>query len=189
MILQDFLPHLGTDHHTPALGETASATFSEDRTYRYLLTRRWDRDLPMAVFIMLNPSTADAIVVDPTIRRCITFARSLKAGGVIVTNLFALRSTNPQTLHTHPAPVGPDNDAVLSWVLSGRHGPVGPVVAAWGIHGTLLDRGESVTRLMKACNVRPLCLGVTKDGHPRHPLYLSNGTTAVEFPPPVKEVA
>ena len=184
MTLQNWCPDLVTDHHTPALGEESSATFSQDRSYRYLLTRRWDTDWPYAVFIMLNPSTADSMTDDATIRRCRKFAQSWHAGGVLVANLFALRSTTPRDLYTHPDPVGPDNDAVLSWVFSTDHEVVGPVLAAWGVHGALHGRGDHVTRLLKARAVRHLlCLGVTQDGHPRHPLYLANGTRAVEFPP------
>ena len=186
MPLSDWCPNLVTDHHTPTLDETASATFSPDRTYRYALTRRWDTTWPMAVFVMLNPSTADAFTVDPTIRRCIGFARSWHAGGILVANLFALRSTDPRALYRHTDPVGPDNDTVLRWVLSTDHEPVGPVVAAWGAHGAHQNRGDHITALLKACGVTPLCLGVTKDGHPRHPLYMPSSTIAVEFPQPAE---
>lgn len=186
MTLQDWCPTLVTDECAATLDETATATFSADRTYRYALTRRWDTDWPMAVFIMLNPSTADAFEVDPTIRRCISFARSWHAGGILVLNLFALRSTDPHALYKHADPVGCDNDAVLRWVLSVDHEPVGPVVAAWGVHGTHRGRGNKVMRLLQDRLVKPLCLGVTKEGHPRHPLYLPNGTPAVEFAQPAE---
>lgn len=86
----------------PALGEEATATFSPDRTYRYALTRRWRADLPVAAFLMLNPSTADAFVLDPTVRRCIGFARAWNTGGVLVLNLFGLRASNPSALYDHP---------------------------------------------------------------------------------------
>jgi len=180
--LTRWLPHLVTDEHAPALGETASATFSPDRAYRYALTRSWDTDRPVACFIMLNPSTADAFAEDPTIRRCIRFARSWRAGGLLVLNLFALRSTSPRALYSHEDPVGPDNDAVLRWVFSPGQELVGPVVAAWGVHGALMGRGSDVTAMLGAGHIELTCLGVTKDRQPRHPLYVPGATAVVPFP-------
>jgi len=172
---------LAVDRHVGLFGEDATATFSPDRTYRYLLTRRWRGDAPVAAFIMLNPSTADAFMVDPTIRRCISFARSWSAGGLLVLNLFALRSTDPSILRGHPDPVGPDNDRVIAAQLANADVLVGPVVCAWGTHGSLKGRDETVAALIRARGFRPLCLGTTKDGHPRHPLYVPASTAAVEY--------
>jgi hypothetical protein len=172
-------PHLVTDQHAEMLDETATATFSPDRVYRYRLTRHWDDTRPPACFIMLNPSTADAFTVDPTVRRCLAFARAWGAGGLLVLNLFALRSTDPAVLRTHPDPVGPDNDTVLRHALTGVHGPV---VAAWGVHGTHGGRAQHVTGLLEACGVNVLCLGATKAGHPRHPLYVPGTAPLVPYP-------
>jgi hypothetical protein len=150
-----------TDTDTDIHG-TASATFSPCRTYRYALTRVWAPGRPLAAFIMLNPSTADALDDDATIRRVSGFARSWTAGGILVLNLFALRATDPRQLRQHPDPVG-------------------PVVCAWGVHGVLADRDQRVLELLRARCVRPLCLGTTKDGHPRHPLYVPGSTPTTDY--------
>jgi hypothetical protein len=171
------------DHDDRAItgtGEEATATFSACRTYRYALTRRWAADKPWAVFVMLNPSTADAFTVDPTVRRCIGFARSWGAGGLMVVNAFALRSTDPIALYRHPDPIGPANDTVIAEALTGDH--VGWVVTAWGAHGVLHGRAEQVDRILRSHSVRPLCLGLTKEGHPRHPLYARGDTATIDYP-------
>lgn len=147
------------------LVERRSATFDPTRTYRYALERHW-ADAPPAVFAMLNPSTADAFADDPTIRRCIAFARREQCGGLIVVNLFALRATDPKALYAHPDPVGRHTDGLLLDAVAKG----GPVIAAWGVHGALAGRGAEVARLID--HVDLLCLGTTKDGHPRHPLYV-----------------
>jgi hypothetical protein len=149
-------------------GMLAAAVFDTSRTYRYLLTRVWDSSRPRMVWLMLNPSTADAMADDPTIRRCIGFARREQAGGIAVVNLFALRSTNPDALRTHPDPVGPLNDVFVRQAVAGAR----LVVCAWGAGGVLRDRATTVTRRLTRVGARPHCLGVTSTGQPRHPLYL-----------------
>lgn len=173
-------PALVIDREASLVDDAATATFSACRTYRYALTRQWN-DRPLAVFVMLNPSTADAFTEDATIRRCVGFARSWTAGGILVLNLFALRATDPKLLYGHADPVGPDNDDVIATHLAADE-PVGPVIAAWGVHGVLGGRGERVASLLRARGARPLCLGLTKDGHPRHPLYVPASTAAVDLP-------
>lgn len=86
------------------------AILSEDRKYRYILSRTWDETKPTVLFIGLNPSTADENEDDPTIRRCIIFAKSWGYGGLIMANLFAFRTTNPQGLYSEKNPVGSEND-------------------------------------------------------------------------------
>lgn len=147
------------------LAERRSATFDPARTYRYVLQRRWSDAAP-AVFVMLNPSTADAMVDDPTIRRCLGFARRERRGGLVVVNLFALRATDPKALYAHRDPVGPANDAVLAATCA----QADLLIAAWGAHGSLHGRDQAVARLLAGRDVQ--CLGTTKDGHPCHPLYL-----------------
>jgi hypothetical protein len=169
------------DEHQATLDEHATATFSSCRTYRYALTRTWDSSLPLAAFVMLNPSTADAFVEDATIRRCKSFARSWRAGGLLVLNAFALRSTDPKALYGHPDPVGPDNDAVIAEAFSVNGPNVGSVVCAWGVHGALSGRAGHVDGLLRGRGVTPVCLGTTKDGHPRHPLYVPSTTPTVEY--------
>jgi hypothetical protein len=148
---------------------SSGATFGPDGTaspYRYRLWREWDPALPRVAFIMLNPSTADASLDDPTIRRCIGFAKSWGFGSLEVANLFALRSPSPADLRRAADPVGPENDAALAEV-SGR---AQLLVAAWGVHGTFLQRDAEVRRLLAAVPLHSLRL--TKSGHPAHPLYL-----------------
>ncbi len=162
---------------TADLVSEATATFSACRTYRYALTRTWDdQRLPLA-FVMLNPSTADAFTVDPTIRRCMDFARRWGAGGLLVLNTYALRSTDPKALRSHPNPVGPVNDAVLADQLAQ---PLARVVAAWGAHATP-DRAAVVGALVRASGHVPQCLGRTKAGAPRHPLYIAANTVTQEW--------
>ena len=150
------------------LFETSTATFDMRRLYRYRLTRTWDTDRKPLMFVMLNPSTADAFVPDPTITRCLGFAKREHAGGLVVTNLFGFRSTDPKKLIHHPHPVGSSNDQLI--VDSLPH--VGRVIVAWGAPGRLHDRDRTVMRLLRDHDVQPLCFDVTKDGMPKHPLYV-----------------
>lgn len=147
------------------LVERRSAVFDSARIYRYTLERHWGDTKP-AVFVMLNPSTADAFTEDPTIRRCISFAKREGCGGLIVVNLFALRATDPRALYSHADPVGPLNDGIVYEA----HYQGSPVIAAWGTHGALNGRDRAVCSLLEFCDL--MALGVTKDGHPRHPLYV-----------------
>lgn len=159
-------------------GGLAAAVLSEDGQYRYLLTRIWDTSLAPVVFLMLNPSTADAFEDDNTIRRLSGvkgFARKMGAGGLIVVNLFALRSTDPRALRDHPDPVGPLNDVFIRQATAGAH----TVVAAWGAGGVEHGRGPRVAETLRARGVQLQCLGVTSTGQPRHPLYLP-GDAALE---------
>ena len=124
---------------------------------------------------MLNPSRADAHRDDPTIRRCIGFARDWGYGGIDVVNIFALRATDPRDLRSVRDPVGPRNDEFIL-----RAAARSPVVIAWGVHGALLDRGAKALRLFGA-GTRILALGRTRSGAPRHPLYLRRDAEAVEY--------
>ncbi|HKY50413.1 MAG TPA: DUF1643 domain-containing protein [Candidatus Limnocylindria bacterium] len=146
---------------------SAGARFSRDRRYRYRLWRRWDRSRPSIAFCMLNPSTADERSDDPTIRRCIGFARAWGYGGVEVVNLFALRATDPRELRRARDPVGERNDAYLR-SAAGRSAAM---VVAWGVHGALLARDVRALATLSR-RARLLALGWTKSGAPRHPLYL-----------------
>jgi hypothetical protein len=143
------------------------AVFSPCETYRYRLWRAWDNAAPRVVFIGLNPSTADVTTDDPTIRRCVGFAKAWSFGGIEVVNLFAFRATEPKNLKQAADPVGLENDAHLLRVTAAA----GRVVAAWGVHGTLHGRAEAVLELLKTAGVTITCLARTRAGHPRHPLY------------------
>lgn len=164
----------------PVLGR--AALLSPCGRYRYELTRRWATG-PLVGWVMLNPSRADAHLDDPTVRRCVGFARRWGYGGLIIRNLYALRATDPAALSTDPDPVGPDNDAHLS-----RCGEQDLTVIAWGARGA--DRARVVLSLLAAHGVRPHQLGVTADGQPRHPLYLRGELTPTprdEPAPPVDD--
>lgn len=145
--------------------------------YRYVLARRWEGSPHKVVnFIMLNPSKADSMIDDPTIRRCIGFAKSWGCGGLVVTNLFAFRATDPKRLRSAGDPVGSTND---DFILSrARYADL--VVCAWGTHGTLFDRDKVVLSMLRAACVSPLLIGKpTKGGHPPHPLYLPGSAAPV----------
>src|SRR5881396_744410 len=120
------------------------ATFSRDRRYRYRLWRRWDRSRAVVAFVMLNPSTADAMHDDPTIRRCIGFARNWGFGGVDVVNLFALRATDPRALRRAHDPVGPANDRHIA--SAGSRASL--VILAWGAQGRLRGRAQDAWRIL-----------------------------------------
>jgi hypothetical protein len=145
-----------------------------DGDYRYWLTRRWGEG-PLWPVVMLNPSTADAAVDDPTIRRCQAFARREGRGGIAVLNLYAYRATDPRELTRTVDPVGPFNDAMLSVMFRVA---TGPVLVAWGARA-LPDRVERLRSL--AGDAALVCLGKTKAGHPRHPLYVEGSTELEEW--------
>jgi hypothetical protein len=165
--IADWPEPLVYDETEDMAGGSGRAVFNEARTHRYLLERRWHHGR-LLTWLMLNPSTADAFADDPTIRRCIRFARRDGYAGIRVINLFALRATDPRELQAHPDPIGPCNDRMLEEMTRGA-----AVVAAWGAHGKLGDRGRVVTARLagEPAHCPPmLCLGVTKDGYPTHPL-------------------
>ena len=152
------------------------AVLSDDKRYRYSLGREWDPGLPKVTWIMLNPSTADANVDDPTIRRCIGFARAWGRGGITVVNLYAFRATDPRRLMGNLDIVGPDNDEHLRAAIGDGSGyPVPLVVAAWGTRAHP-ERVRQVQNIV--CERRGMLsvLGLTKDGHPKHPLYIKGDT-------------
>lgn len=146
------------------IDDRQGAELSDDRNYRYRLWRTWDVEKPTLGWIMLNPSTADEVDDDKTIRRCIGYAKDWGYGSLVVANLFALRSKNPENLYDHDAPVGPDNDAHLRDVCDDAE----MVVAAWGQHGDLQGRGPDVVSML---DVDLYALDTTEDGHPNHPLF------------------
>lgn len=159
-----------------------SAIISPCGTYRYLLTRRWAEAGPSACFVMLNPSTADAEVDDPTIRRCIGFAKREGCALLTVVNLYGLRATDPADLvaaiRAGRDAVGPDNVGRVRHAL--READIR--IAAWGAHpaATMLPAG------IVRGSIRPIvmhALGVTRDGEPRHPLYLRSDAPLTRWVP------
>jgi hypothetical protein len=160
--------------------EQSLATFSSDSLYRYHLSRRWAPG-PRALFCMLNPSVASSDRDDPTIRRCIGFAKCWNMGGIIVVNLFAMVSTDPKLLRTcADDPVGPHNDATWSaWLDTIMQHPANKVVLAWGAQ-PVPQKAEQAALFLNRCDMRglkPACLGRSKiTADPRHPLMLSYET-------------
>jgi len=157
---------------------TKGAILSDDGLYRYKLNREWAPSLQKMVWIMLNPSTADAEVDDPTIRRCMGFAKREGCGGIEVINLYALRATNPKELRTHSDPEGPDNLETWEQVLSGHSGPV---VAGWGASSPGHLPGSRAAMWWLSQPMGAQCVGVTKQGHPRHPLYVKGDAPLIPF--------
>lgn len=155
-------------HHIKGDADS-TATYSPCMRYRYVLTRVWDSAGARVLFIMLNPSTATEMQNDPTVERCERRARALGFGAFRVCNIFAFRATDPRVMRAAPDPVGPGNDAAIT---DGAHW-AGHIVCAWGTHGAHLGRGAAVEALLRATG-RPLFhLGLSKQGHPRHPLYIA----------------
>jgi hypothetical protein len=151
---------------TEAQTQVSSAVFSPCRKYRYVLWRGWAENWAAnyLMFIGLNPSTADERINDPTVRRCIGFARDLGYSGLCMTNLFSYRATNPKDMFAEPEPIGLENDQYL--VDHATQAEM--VIAAWGCHGKHLNRDAQVINMLSNL----YCLKLTKGGSPQHPLYL-----------------
>lgn len=161
------------------VGETSGADLSICGTYRYDLWRRWC-DGPWALWIMLNPSTADADVDDPTIRRCRGFSKAWGYGGLAVVNLFAYRATIPDELTRVRDPRGPLNkQRIKLWLDDHR---TSAVIAAWGTAWRKVDQPRlNVEGMAREAGHDVFCLGTTKRGHPRHPLYVRADQALVPF--------
>lgn len=142
-----------------------AASFSRCGAYRYSLTRQWNTGDGRCVFIGLNPSTSDAHVDDPTIRRCMGFTTDWGFSEMIMVNLFAYRTPHPDLLKKTLDPEGPYNRRALRKSCQAAS----CVVAAWGAHGTHMDQAERLARIWSKQPV--YCFGTTQSGQPRHPLY------------------
>lgn len=128
------------------------------------------------MFIGLNPSTADERVNDPTVRRCISFAQNWGYSALAMTNLFGWRATLPKDMKRQSDPIGAWNDAALLRVAS----TAGVVVAAWGVHGSWMNRAETVWKLLKNAGIAIKVLKLNMDGSPCHPLYLASTLIPVD---------
>lgn len=182
---------------------TGWARFSDDMTMRYRLgralngrpiTTAWSeiggdgsvvtdafmKPIVRVTFLMLNPSTADAFKVDPTIKRCMAFARAWGADVLEVANIFALRSTDPGALYKLAHGQRGDDMDATSQMLDACRGAA-RVVAGWGTHGALDHRGVIVRDLLLSHDIRLCHLGQNKDASPKHPLYLKGGTEPQEW--------
>lgn len=162
-----------------------TATFDPTEKYRYTLTREWDASLPRLLFIMLNPSTADANVLDPTVRRCFNWAQAWGYGSLEVCNMYAYRSTYPQDLAKVDDPVGPANDVEIFQACK----RAGKVILAWGVTARHILRESFIIRerflldVLANRNIETHALQLTDDKkHPRHPLYLLDSVTPFLWP-------
>ncbi len=146
----------------------STAVYSDCERYRYSLTRVWESGGKRVLFVMLNPSTATEVQNDPTVERCERRARALGFGAFRVTNIFAWRDTDPKLMRAAADPVGPENDAAIlegaAWADT--------VICAWGTHGAHLERGAAVEAMLRRTGKALFTLGLTKAGHPKHPLYI-----------------
>jgi hypothetical protein len=179
--------------------------YSPDETHRYMLSRVWGTAPPLAV-IGLNPSTATESVDDPTVRRCLRFARDWGHGGLVMLNLFSLRSTDPRVLKqtlaerctpdSGPSPAYTPLTASPAYLAPLTGGDLhdrlllhytdpqrcGRVLAAWGNHGELIGRGKVVKHLLRDAGRLIECLALTGRSHPVHPLYQPASARPVSFP-------
>ena len=154
-------------------GTVSTALYSPCGTYRYALTREWDSEGKRLLFIMLNPSTATELKNDPTIERCERRARALGFGSFRACNLFAYRATDPRDLKKANDPIGPDNLGQL--MQAARWADV--ILCAWGVHGAHMGLGPAMAALLRAEGFNLYHLGLSKDGHPKHPLYIGYATS------------
>ncbi len=155
-----------------------SATFDGSRRYRFRLTRSWDAAGLRVAFVLLNPSRADARQDDPTLRRCIGFARAWGFGSLEVVNLFAFRTPHPQVLRHRRRPVGRGNDRYV--LAAARRSQL--TVLAWGNAGAWRHRDQEVLGLLRQAGCALACLGVTRLGQPRHVLYLPGHLRPTRLP-------
>lgn len=155
---------------------TSGAQLSPDDLYRYLLWRTWDNRPPL-VFVLLNPSTADAAQDDQTVRRCKSIALANGAGGLRICNLFALRATDPAQLYLDRDPIGSNNDCAICEAVRGA----AMVICGWGRHGDHLGRAGQVLALLAQQAVPLHCMRCNADGSPSHPLYLPKNLAPVPY--------
>lgn len=147
-----------------------------DCKYRYILKCKWTDDLPKITFVMLNPSVANASICDPTLSRCVSFAKSWGYGGINVVNLFAYISTDPANLKTISDPVGKLNDRYIVEAVEDSE----LIIYAWGTkYGKIQKRDSEVISLLLDSD--PQCIKKTKNGDPAHPLYLSGNLIPIIF--------
>lgn len=152
-----------------------NAILSEDRKYRYTLSRVWDDNKPKVLFVCLNPSTADENEDDRTVTKCINFAKSWGYGGLLVGNLFALRSTDSSKLYSEEDPVGPENDRFLQELAQ----QASLIVAAWGDHGSYMWSSTKVKTMFS--DKRLKCFKINLSKEPKHPLYVSGDAALIDF--------
>lgn len=149
------------------------ANISKDKIYRYTLSRTWDSTKPTVLFIGLNPSIADENIDDPTVTRCINFAKDWGYGTLLMANLFAYRTTYPKEIYLIDDPIGKDNDYYLLECVKQSD----LIVACWGNNGTYMDREKIIKELVPNL----YCLQKNKNGTPHHPLRLPRNINPIPF--------
>ena len=149
------------------------ANISKDKIYRYTLSRTWDSTKPTVLFIGLNPSIADENIDDPTVTRCINFAKDWGYGTLLMANLFAFRSTYPKEIYLIDDPIGKDNDHYLLECVKQSD----LIIACWGNNGTYMDREKIIKELVPNL----YCLQKNKNGTPHHPLRLPRDINPIPF--------
>lgn len=150
-------------------GVASRAVYSDCGAYRYLLERSWDPAGGRIAYVMLNPSTASELANDPTVERCERRARAMGYGAFRVVNLFAFRATRPADLRRAAAPEGPGNLAAIAGACDWAD----LILAAWGVHGARRGAGPALAARLRDEGRALHHLGLTRDGHPRHPLYVA----------------
>jgi len=150
--------------------ESSGALFAPCRKWHFTLWRTWDSNLPIVNWLILNPSTADESILDNTLTRCQNFTQAWGYGGMVITNLFAYRATEPMDMKQFEAPIGIENDRHI--VESATASAM--VICGWGTHGKFLERDEHVKSLLRDNGIKPYCLKINADKSPSHPLYLSS---------------
>lgn len=162
------------------LSEMSGASFSQDRKYRSLLWRRWEKSMPKLNLIMLNPSKAGAVESDPTVTRQIERAKRLGCGSLYVTNAFDLVATDPKDMKANAEPTREINDLAIQLTAEGCLASGGMVIAAWGPHAKHRDRHNELLKILAGVPLHALV--VTKDGFPGHPLYIPYDRAPVRWP-------
>ena len=153
------------------------AVISDCGKYRYLLRRTWDHTKPRYLYVMLNPSTADAEIDDATIRSCTRLAKGFGAGSFEVVNLYGLRATDPSELEKADDPIGPRNAGISDNAIQ----RCDIVICAWGAHHMAERRAGDIKSWVRGFKPAAYCLGKTKTGAPKHPLYIKSGTPLQVF--------
>lgn len=172
------MTHAGLITRSHTKGDAPSvAVYSPCESYRYLLTREWAPERGRVLFIMLNPSTATEVQNDPTVERCERRARALGFGAFRVCNIFAFRATDPRVMRAAADPVGPANDTAILDSLPWAD----KVICAWGTHGAHQGRGPQVEAILRKSGTALHHLGLSKDGHPKHPLYIGYAVRPVPW--------
>ena len=158
-----------------------SAIISPCGRYRYELRREWNDNLPPFVSGMLNPSVADAKIDDPTIVRNLRRAEANGCGSLIVWNLGAGRATDPDDWMAMLDPIGPENDFHIRAILTECRKRKGTAVVGWGGRGSFMGRDKVALKIAAEVGVNFHCLGITKNGQPKHPLYVPHRKSLIEW--------